>query len=135
MSIQDRMKELNEKLSQLQSDLADLETDRDRFDPSDYIDEDDYDAMLDDCYGPIDVCGIKYGASDVLKAVDPIAYRCGLSDYCGSFDQSEYADRFPEYAELLERIEEIIEEIEGEIEDVESELDDLAIEFDRDDDD
>ena len=45
------------------------------------VGEAEYDNMLDDCYGEIEVCGLKYWASTLLKRVDPIAYRCGLSDY------------------------------------------------------
>ena len=43
--------------------------------------EEDYDEMLDDCFGPVRVGSLEYSASHVLKKVDPIAYRCGFSDY------------------------------------------------------
>lgn len=46
--------------------------------------EDIYDDMLDDCYGQINVCGYEYYASKLLEDTDPIAYRCGLSDYSDS---------------------------------------------------
>ena len=39
--------------------------------------EDDYDDMLDECYGDF----MNYSASQILKEVDPIAYRVGFSDY------------------------------------------------------
>lgn len=51
---------------------------------SENIDEDNYDDMLDDCYGEIEICGLSYAASIALYRVDPIAYRCGFSDYCDS---------------------------------------------------
>ena len=51
---------------------------------SENIDEDVYDEMLDDCYGEIEICGYSYAASIALYRVDPIAYRCGFSDYCDS---------------------------------------------------
>ena len=44
------------------------------------MDESAYDDMLDECYGDIEICGLRYSASCALKEVDPIAYRCGLSD-------------------------------------------------------
>lgn len=45
--------------------------------------------MLDDAYGEIDVCGHQYAASDLLERVDPIAFRCGVSDYFGNGDYVE----------------------------------------------
>ena len=39
--------------------------------------EEDYDNMLDKVHGEF----MGYSASQILKAVDPIAYRCGFSDY------------------------------------------------------
>jgi len=47
----------------------------------DYIDEDEYDNMLDDCFGDVNICGIDYSASQAFKSVDEIAYDCGFSDY------------------------------------------------------
>lgn len=43
--------------------------------------EDDYDDMLDECYGDVDICGITFNSSYALKELDPIAYRCGFLDY------------------------------------------------------
>lgn len=40
-----------------------------------------YDEMLDECYPDVKVCGMRYSTSDVLKHVDPIAYRCGFVDW------------------------------------------------------
>lgn len=48
---------------------------------SEYADEQLYSDMLDDCYGDVDICGYSYSASIALERVDPIAYRCGLSDW------------------------------------------------------
>jgi len=43
--------------------------------------EEAYDAMLDDSYDTIDICGYHYSPSRALKLVDPTAYRCGLLDF------------------------------------------------------
>ena len=43
-----------------------------------------YDDMLDDCYEDVNVCGYTYSPSVALERLDPIAYRCGLSDYHNS---------------------------------------------------
>ena len=42
--------------------------------------EEQYNDALDDC-GMIKIGILEYAPSDVLKSVDPIAYRCGLADY------------------------------------------------------
>lgn len=43
------------------------------------ISEDQYDDLIDE-NGPIEIMGMKYTASHVLKTIDPIAYNCGFSD-------------------------------------------------------
>lgn len=40
-----------------------------------------YDDMLDSCNEPVKLMGCEYAPSDVLKNVDPIAYRCGFNDW------------------------------------------------------
>lgn len=45
-----------------------------------------YEDMLDECYEPIDICGLTYDPSVALKRVDPTAYRCGFLDYCDSME-------------------------------------------------
>lgn len=42
-----------------------------------------YNDMLD-CYGMVNVCGYEYYPSIALERLDPIAYRCGYSDYTDS---------------------------------------------------
>ena len=62
---------------------------------SDYITSDgqeitDYDAheqfneMLNECYDVIKFGEMTYMPADVLKACDPIAYRCMFNDYADS---------------------------------------------------
>jgi hypothetical protein len=48
---------------------------------TDYELEQHYNDMLDDVYGVVTIAGYQYETSRVLKEVDPIAYRVGLSDY------------------------------------------------------
>jgi hypothetical protein len=45
-----------------------------------------YDSMLDDCHEPYRLGQLEYSASEVLKAVDPVAYRCGFADFTGDDD-------------------------------------------------
>ena len=51
---------------------------------TDNMDEEEYENMLDECYGEIDVCGYSYSASYALRELDPTAYRCGMADYYDS---------------------------------------------------
>ena len=39
-----------------------------------------FNEFLDECYGEISVCGYEYPASQVLRRVDPVAYRTSLLD-------------------------------------------------------
>lgn len=114
---QQQIAELESKLLDVQKELMLVQTEIDDFDASDYVTENDYDEMLNDCYGEIEICGMSYVASYALKEVDPTAYRCGYTDYVDSID----LDAIQEYCELIEQK----EELESEIDDIESEIDDL----------
>lgn len=43
--------------------------------------EEDYRDMLDEIYGDVEICGMKYGSGYALQELDPTAFRCGKSDY------------------------------------------------------
>ena len=45
-----------------------------------------YDEMLDETFGEVRICQTHYTTSKALKDVDPIAYRCGFSDYTASLE-------------------------------------------------
>lgn len=40
-----------------------------------------YDDCLDECYDAVVIGDLTYMPSHVLRLVDPVAYRCGLSDW------------------------------------------------------
>ncbi len=40
-----------------------------------------YNEMLNDCYPLVEICGWVYAPAFALKECDPIAYRCGFSDW------------------------------------------------------
>jgi hypothetical protein len=48
-----------------------------------------FDEMLDDCEGPVELCGMTYSASQVLREVDPVAYRCSFNDYVDSLTEED----------------------------------------------
>lgn len=67
-----RAEDIKEELEELQEELKDLE--------SQYC-EDDYEGFLNDCYPEVSICGYNYQQGTALKELDPIAFRCGLSDW------------------------------------------------------
>ena len=44
------------------------------------LSEDEYDEILDELFGDVDVAGIKVSTSQVLYDVDPIRYKIGLGE-------------------------------------------------------
>lgn len=75
--------------------------------------EQEYDNMLDECYGDVNVAGYDYATSRLLAEVDPTAYRCGLNDYFGCSDT--YYELNGEYYHIHE-VDAIREELEEELE-------------------
>lgn len=105
--------ELEQKTEDLKEMIEDTKRDIDNFelDNDDY--EEQYDQMLNDTY-EIKIGYLKFNASDVLKELDPTAYRCGLNDYIDSLDIEDD----PKYQELQNTL----SELEDELEDLELEL-------------
>lgn len=43
--------------------------------------EDEFEEYLNDCYEPVSVCGMQYEQGRILRKLDPIAFRCAMSDH------------------------------------------------------
>ena len=57
---------------------------------TDYVKQDEFDETYDDMLdtdGTVTVGGIEYYPSRILKEIDPIAYRCGLTDYIDALSE------------------------------------------------
>ena len=65
------MDELKQELEALQARAEELENNEN---------EDEYNDMLD-VYGDVEIAGMTYVTSHVLEEIDPIAYRCGHTDF------------------------------------------------------
>lgn len=76
-----------------------------------------YDQTLDEVYPDCKVAGLTYTTSDVLKNIDPTAYRCGLCDWldgemrdgniveiAGEYWGQEADEVFDEITDMLEDI-------------------------------
>lgn len=60
--------------------------------------EDNFDDILDDCYNDVVIGSLHYAPSQVLKAVDPIAYSVSIDDEI-SFQLSDYQYEFESESE------------------------------------
>lgn len=40
-----------------------------------------YQDILNEVYDDVEVCGMTFGAGDILEALDPVAFRCSKGDY------------------------------------------------------
>ena len=69
---QDRVDEIVERVTEIEERLETIEGDDN---------EAEYDEMIDECTEDIVIFGMTYSPSRVLKEIDPIAYRCGITDY------------------------------------------------------
>lgn len=88
------------------------------------VTEAEYDDFLDDCYPTVELMGMTFYPSDVLKSCDPIAYRCAKSDYESDYDLDD-CQEYNDLVETVENLESDLEGLESELEDLENELDSL----------
>lgn len=102
------LQNIQQQIDSLQSQIAEVKKEINNFDASDYISESEYDDMLDECYDMVHIGNLSYYPSQVLREVDPVAYRCGYNDYIDSVELEE----IPEYQELQEQLEELENELE-----------------------
>lgn len=114
--LQNQLNELEERANDLRDSMHVYEVD-----PDEHVQ--DYEDMLHDVHGLVEIGSLTYDPARVLREVDPVAYRCGLSDYIDSIDKEEQPD-YIEMKEELEDIEADIETVREQIEDIEQELED-----------
>jgi len=70
---------MNDDIILLQDEINELEEKKKELENGDNKDE--YDNYLDEVCGEIKIGTLSYSPSQVLKAVDEIAYNCGLNEY------------------------------------------------------
>ncbi|QXV77798.1 hypothetical protein bas59_0104 [Escherichia phage EduardKellenberger] len=95
------------QIAALKKQIADLENKIDNFEIDEDKYDENYDEWLDEVYGEIMIGNISFLPSRILKELDPIAYRCGFSDYIDSLDIEDDE----EYRELQTELEEAKEEL------------------------
>ena len=117
-----KIEQLNNAIEALKNEIEQAQKEVDCFEYE--VTEAEYDDFLDDCYPTVELMGMTFYPSDVLKSCDPVAYRCSKSDYESNFD----LDDCQEYNDLnnkLGSLEYDLEELESELKDLENELDSL----------
>jgi len=89
--------------------------------------DESYDQMLDECYDLSTVGGpfSHMLASRVLRECDPIAYRCGVSDYTDSLEAIEVSGDYYHQREAECVKDALVDELQDEIDDLQGQLDDL----------
>ncbi len=134
--IQLDLKRQEENLKDVQHDVDMAQIKVDNFEINPYSYEDQFCEMLDE-QGDIEIGTLSFSPSDVLREMDPIAYRTGLLDYVDGLD-IEDDEEFAELKENLEELEsdrdsteELIEELEEELERLQEELEELENELEN----
>ena len=93
-------------IDEVKAEIEELENGIDQFelDPDDYTDL--YDEALNEG-GPVRIGGLTFDPADIVKEMDPTAYRCGLNDFVDSMELEDS----DEYREMLEQLEELQDEL------------------------
>lgn len=121
MSINQQIEMLESKIDAIKADIENKQSEIDNFEYK--ISESDFDEFLDEIEQPINVCGMQFYPSDILKNCDPIAYRCAKSDYESNYDLDD-VEEYSDLKEELEALESELEELESELEELHDQLED-----------
>ena len=121
MNINQQIEMLESKIDAIKADIENKQSEINNFEYE--ISESDFDEFLDDNEQSVNVCGIEFYPSDILKSCDPIAYRCAKSDYESNYDLDD-VEEYSELKEELEALESELEDFESELEALESEIED-----------
>ena len=132
--LENELSKFYSELTKLEIELNDLAKEIEDFDIEEAIGREDLksivDDFLDDEY-PVIIAGMEYSASQVLKKIDPIAYRAIYDDYVDGLDKediTQYQNMEEEHQHLsneIESIQEQIDELENEIEKLQNEIEPL----------
>lgn len=114
-----KIETLNNAIEALKNEIEQAQKKVDCFEYE--VTESEFDELLDECYPEVEVCGLTFYPSDVLKSCDPIAYRCAKSDYESNYD----LDGCQEYQDLLCNL----ESLQDDLYDLELELESLEIDL------
>lgn len=78
-NIRHDIKDLEDEVDELREEIVELCTKRESLELNENVE--DYEEMLDDCYGEVKIAGGTYATSHALKIIDEIAFDCGMNDW------------------------------------------------------
>lgn len=116
---QDKIQQVEEAIETLEAQIAECQETLDKMDIEDtsLADDDAYSDWIDEINGPVYIGSLAYCASRVLRELDPIAYRCGFSDYLDGLDITDSEEHMELTAQL--------DDMESDLTDLKDELDEL----------
>ena len=106
--------ELESSIVIKQSEITSKQSEIDNFEYE--CSDNEFSDWIDSIYPEVNIGSLTFSPSDVMKELDPIAYRCGKSDYESNYD----LDNVEEYTDLKDELE--ILEYELELLDAELEI-------------
>lgn len=121
MNITQQIEMLESKIDAIKADIENKQSEINNFEYE--ISESDFNEFLDEIEQPVNVCGMQFYPSDILKSCDPTAYRCAKSDYESNYDLDE-VEEYTDLKDELEALESELEELESELEDLSDQLED-----------
>lgn len=89
-------------IDEIKSEIERLESRKSELENGENTDE--YEDMLNEG-GEVKICGMTFYPADILREMDPTAYRCGLNDYNDS-ELTDLEDQLEDLRDDLKRAEE-----------------------------
>ena len=83
--------------------------------------EEAFEQSLDE-EGPVEVCGIDFDRSTILKELDPTAYRTGMNDMFGSSDYVEFEGEYYNSSDFEDKKSDYESQIDDEIDTIDQEI-------------
>lgn len=110
-----------------QSEITSKQSEIDNFEYE--CSDDEFSDWIDSIYPEVTIGSLTFSPSDIMKELDPIAYRCGKSDYESNYDLDD-CEEYNDLKDESESLEGELSDLEGELEELQDELDNLESEED-----
>ena len=112
------VEQLKRDIEDKQGEIATIQSNIETFEYT--CTEEQFDDFLDDVEQSVNIYGIEFYPSDILKNCDPVAYRCAKADYEANFDVSD-CEEYQEFQSELDELESQLDDLQSELDDLESE--------------
>ena len=105
-TLKDQITKLESSIVIKQSEIYDFEYE---------CSDDEFSDWIDSIYPEVTIGSLTFSPSDIMKELDPIAYRCGKSDYESNYDLDD-CEEYNDLKDELEILEYELELLEAELE-------------------